>query len=769
MAHKTHLNFIANARLKDVIGRDLINDDNIAIIELIKNAKDAGSKKVDLRFGKVPRVDSPSSIIIADSGKGMTKEDIRFKWLNIAYSEKKGKAPSKRESYAGNKGIGRFACDRLGEILVLYTRVRNGDLLRLEIDWTKFEIDDQKSEIGRIETTLEVIDSKRLKDETEISSFAHGTLLHVKQLRDAWTKEKLFRLRRQLEKFVIDPQKNFGVSLVADDHRDIVELNGAVENKIFDKLEFRTTSIHSEIDATGGLIITKLVHDGNTLFTLTEKNPYSALKRIKTSIFFLNQPAKVFFKSQTGYRSVNFGSIFLFLNGFRVLPYGAEAEDWLGLDRRKGQGQRRFFGTRDVVGYIDVRDEEAIFKAVSSREGLVNNRAFQELTSQSQDIPSVLGDNKEYGFFHKICRKLEKFVVEGLDWDSIKTNVTDEDLLLDPKNYEYSTDKQKVIECLDSIISIRTSSEHVEDLDVNFLNVIKVAKDEVATYEELVENLQDKFAGTSVGQLTAAEKRSLTKFVERQTKEIAAKDETAKRLDQKLNVETKRRLFAELEASTDVERILKMHHQTRLLAGQAFKTLDDTIRRFRSSPEKWSTEQLVDVMEKLLFKVDKIRKVSAFASKASFDLATNRTNADTDLVQFLDEYVTKIQEVSHGRLRVAFHTPKDCSLPKSFRPLELMMLVDNVIDNAGKAGANLLEISVTNLKDGIQIRFKDNGKGLSSDIRTNDLFEKGISTTDGSGIGLFHVRQIVNELDGKVSIRNNQGVGATLTVEFYRK
>ena len=207
-----------------------------------------------------------------------------------------------------------------------------------------------------------------------------------------------------------------------------------------------------------------------------------------------------------------------------------------------------------------------------------------------------------------------------------------------------------------------------------------------------------------------------------------------------------------------------MHHQTRLLAGQAFKTLNETIRRYRASPEKWTSDQLVDIMEQLLFKVDKIRKVSAFASKASFDLATNRTKAD--IVQFLDEYVTKIQEVSHGRLRVEFQASKTSRLVKSFRPLELMMLVDNIIDNAGKADAKLLEISVANSRDGIQIRFKDNGKGLPVDLKASDLFEKGVSTTDGSGIGLFHVRQIVNELDGKVAIRNNQGNGATLTVEF---
>ena len=239
MPQPKQLSFIANARLKDVVGRDLINDDNVAIIELIKNAKDAGSKRVSLHFASFPDKNAPLCMLVQDSGKGMTEEDIRFKWLNIAYSEKKGTAPSATTSYAGNKGIGRFSCDRLGENLVLYTKAKGGVLLRLFIDWTKFEIDDQKKEIGKIKTELEEIDEARLKEETGLKGFASGTVLRIIGLRAEWTKDKLLRLKKQLEKFVIDPQKTFEVSLKVDPYREEKELNGVIENKIFEKLVLR--------------------------------------------------------------------------------------------------------------------------------------------------------------------------------------------------------------------------------------------------------------------------------------------------------------------------------------------------------------------------------------------------------------------------------------------------------------------------------------------------------------------------------------------------
>ena len=109
--------FKTNTLLKNLVGKDLINDDNIAIVELVKNSYDAGSPTVEVVFEKLTEegsTNSGSRILIRDVGAGMTLADIQDKWLNIAYSEKKKIAQENGAYYAGNKGIGRFSCDRLG-------------------------------------------------------------------------------------------------------------------------------------------------------------------------------------------------------------------------------------------------------------------------------------------------------------------------------------------------------------------------------------------------------------------------------------------------------------------------------------------------------------------------------------------------------------------------------------------------------------------------------------------------------------------------------
>jgi len=115
MASPKKLHFSTHAELKNVIGQDLINDDNIAIIELVKNGIDAGAEKITLTFEEGAdgsHIVAGPLLVIEDNGAGMTLSDIEQKWLNIAYSEKKDTQGEGR-LLAGNKGVGRFACDRL--------------------------------------------------------------------------------------------------------------------------------------------------------------------------------------------------------------------------------------------------------------------------------------------------------------------------------------------------------------------------------------------------------------------------------------------------------------------------------------------------------------------------------------------------------------------------------------------------------------------------------------------------------------------------------
>src|SRR5438552_4512587 len=110
----TTQHFKTNVLLKSIIGRDLINNDNIAVLELVKNSFDAGSKKVDIVFKNIKRNDdnakenktftgNTTRITIQDWGSGMDKDDLINRWLNIAYSDKKNRKEEYGRTLAGAK------------------------------------------------------------------------------------------------------------------------------------------------------------------------------------------------------------------------------------------------------------------------------------------------------------------------------------------------------------------------------------------------------------------------------------------------------------------------------------------------------------------------------------------------------------------------------------------------------------------------------------------------------------------------------------------
>lgn len=772
MSELPPLKFSAHARLKDIVGRGLIISDDIAIIELIKNSKDAGAFGVWIEFRQLGSSET-SELVISDNGHGMTLDDIEHKWLNIAYSEKKNSAPSVG-AYAGSKGIGRFSCDRLGTNLQIMTRKDGQKPVKLDVDWTKFEVDGRDQEIGSIDLFASEPTLEEFREAMGPERAAHGTVLTIRGLRSDWDADRLRSLRKELERFIIDPNNEFSVNFSHWKYGPKHPLNGPIENKIFEELDFRASSIQADVDADGKFITFELRHDGDFLFKSTEKNPYSELRNIKLTLFYLNQPAKAFFKRRTGYRSVEYGSVFLFLNSFRVFPYGSIGDDWLGIDKRKAQGQRRFFGLRELVGFIQITDTDEKFEPVSSREGLKRNTAFRELAADSQTITSSFDDELVYGLFHKAMRKLEKFVVDGLDWDRIDRTIgedNDEELLAG--NYQYLQGEKPVLETIDSVVTIRSPQSHIVDIDINLKYLSSLADQESQDYDDLVETLEERFDGTPIDKLRPAEKRDLSRFISRQAKELAQKNRTNRGLELKvgqvekqLESEQRKRIFAQFESTADQTRIIQLHHQIGLVAGALLKRMDRVVRRYRANEANYSKADLFDVIEASLFEIEKIQNVSKLASKADFDISTNRVR--NDMLQFVDEYLENFKDVGLGwNLRTTYENPEHCQLIRSFRPIELTMLVDNLVDNAGKAGAKKLVVRTYSSGKNVVLEFADNGSGLTDRFSPEELFEKGITNTSGSGIGLSHAKQIVDELQGKISISSGaDGVGATVRMEF---
>jgi signal transduction histidine kinase len=67
----------------------------------------------------------------------------------------------------------------------------------------------------------------------------------------------------------------------------------------------------------------------------------------------------------------------------------------------------------------------------------------------------------------------------------------------------------------------------------------------------------------------------------------------------------------------------------------------------------------------------------------------------------------------------------------------------------------------------LRISFIDDGKGLSKELPSIDsMFEMGITTTSGSGLGLYHSQNIVKNIDGKISAIPREPNGMEIRVEI---
>jgi signal transduction histidine kinase len=120
------------ARLLTMLGEQLIKNDRIALVELIKNSydADAGVVRVDfINFSPGFKSSPVSKLAITDDGDGMSEATIRNHWLNPATPGKldlkaiSRKTPGGRV-VQGEKGIGRFAMFKLGNRVRIVTRAK---------------------------------------------------------------------------------------------------------------------------------------------------------------------------------------------------------------------------------------------------------------------------------------------------------------------------------------------------------------------------------------------------------------------------------------------------------------------------------------------------------------------------------------------------------------------------------------------------------------------------------------------------------------------
>ena len=640
----------------------------------------------------------------------------------------------------------------------------------VDVNWNRFEADDTKE---FIKIPVDYSRTDRLP-----SGFTNGTTLIVNDLRETWDRDELLKLKRSLMKLISpDADKGelpFDIEMVVPTEKETDEklleeyrkdqekgenskkkinpdrdiVNGKIKNDIFEKLNIKTTNIEVNVSEDGRSITSTLSDRGKYIFTVKEKNrKYGLLKNIHISVFYLNQSAKVNFTRQMGgVTPKSYGSVFIYKNGFRINPYGEPGQDFFGIDQRKAQGWKRFLGTREIMGRISIKgDNEQFVETTSRAHGFIQTPAVDMLA----DL-----------FLEKVLKVLEKYVVNLINWgEPLKSN---HNHMIFPEEIGDEIVSQFITNInADDILSVDCNPEILKkDSPVK-------EPDSITSSLKKLESVAEKTQDAGLLELAQTVKKRTEAILSdnvKLEKDNAAKEKELEQVRQESEVRKKQVYFLSGATNQNITNLLSGFHTVYTLT-DAIRGNINFLREELSKGNAASEETILMVIGEIYQANEKAHKLADLAIHGNQTLKQDGANSIYDYIcQYIDAGLT-IKGIEYVL------TPDDKAFNCKFDASSIGVIIDNISSNAIKAGATKLYISLQETQKYVEIAFTDNGMGLDNDIDVDMLFEWGVSNNvskKGFGIGLYHIKQLVEEMKGTVTIDTSYRDGFRLVVKLKR-
>ena len=472
---KNNVRFSVDAGIINRLGKELVARHETAVSELVKNAYDADATRVVITFKESCKVGG--TLEIEDNGLGMTKEQLINGFMRLSSSDKLHypRSPRYDRKRAGKKGIGRFSAQRLGKKLTIVTQTLESEkALKIVIYWDNFMGD---KELSFITNEIEYIEKE--KDE--------GTTLYIEQLRDSWSEAQIKRVYRYasetIQPFPISKSKkdskapnDLGFKLKCIEINQGKKFIIASEETIF--FEHALAEINGYVDNDGYMYLSikskKLDYKENRVL-LNPNNPFEVLKNVSLKAYHFVYRAGLIPKQIETIivdKANKQGGIRLYRNGFRVPPYGNYDDDWLRLDA--SMTRRTFLPTHrniNFFGFIEVNDDYGEqFEETSSREGLLENQAFEELTNFGYQI--LTGAILKLAEVRGIKQKTNQEVWKKEPEEVIEEAIEELDNITNEKDLESA--KEKIIEISETIKEAKEQQRFKKIELIKEMNLLRV-------------------------------------------------------------------------------------------------------------------------------------------------------------------------------------------------------------------------------------------------------------------------------------------------------
>lgn len=410
--------FEPSARLQKYLGSQLIADPNLAVVELVKNSYDAGATQVfiDLTIESLPK--ESQILTVSDNGTGMNRDSFEENWMRPGFSYKASDSPVSapetsspagaiREGRVpiGEKGLGRLAAARLGDLLDVYTRETSGDpWLHVAFDWAQFEDMEKPLRDVAVEYDFETTPGEL--------RFASGTVVEIRRLTLDWKglvpgrkvpwrpDSRLGRLKQDLGILVgpLPLGSEFEV-VIASDSRRYQGLMGPVQAGGLDSPDYQYKFSVAETESE--IVVEKSLQRSPAIVDRVEaesESRWSERWRKEVSGDTDGRPTTLrcgpfrgtfIYSPLAGRRRAELGrppGVFMYRDGMRIDPYGHGDDDWLGARAKKASRQGYAAIQPNLLyGFVEItREHNPRLVDMSNRQGLVENDEYEDFIAHAR-------------------------------------------------------------------------------------------------------------------------------------------------------------------------------------------------------------------------------------------------------------------------------------------------------------------------------------------------------------------------------------------------
>jgi PAS domain S-box-containing protein len=159
-----------------------------------------------------------------------------------------------------------------------------------------------------------------------------------------------------------------------------------------------------------------------------------------------------------------------------------------------------------------------------------------------------------------------------------------------------------------------------------------------------------------------------------------------------------------------------------------------------------------------------IKEVTDYSRNTRLDLVLEKT----DLEEVIRDVAQNLSDMTAGKVRIEIDLSEKITLLTD--PNRLRVILNNLISNAYKYHRHdqpdpYILFSAKRNSNRVVIKVKDNGSGIEPDYHHKifDMFFRASIKSEGSGLGLYIVKETIQKLGGTIWVESSPGEGSTFT------